>query len=746
MRFRENGLDIIIFPPGGEKIAPNGNSKTRVSITNQKHEAGVRLEVSLDLNSQLQQWCKKHSHKITIGYLQSQEIEFLWDIPLQATPGTYNYNLKIAFLRSTSFYSFQPKRRQLTILPTIVQPHINNIEPSFAITPASSSTKPITLSSRETLNLEIDVHNRSNRTDKFRISTDLEDAWYIIRYPETIKRVGAIDGTDALNLNPGEEGKINLCIHPPADTVAGNYKPEIKLHSLNYPELFLKKIAYLNIPPQYLLQVELQTILNKVSYKQGQYQITLTNQGNTFREINLKAESSDEDECCEYYLEKSSVRIPPNKTVEVKLKVQPHSKQKRPLLAAKQFNFQVDLTDKNNQPLPKNLPLKSSLFWRSRPLWQLVLLFALALGIISGCAWGIWWLFLKPKPQPKITLKSEKNEYQYGGTIAVDWMVENPESINKIVIFDSNLGAGNFNTKCYYFNDKLSPKNCTLIDRVNLPRNCQTNKNIIHCSQDIFHHAKDVKSYLFKIQAITNNRETIEQETTINILERPILEVLESLNTSKTEYKPTESIKLTFEVSDINNLVGEDRIFLLVNNQPQEEPIITQENIGQFCSQTLSDRYLCTMNIPQLPEGKYTLGIELQYDSDGRIDNKPKRFVKQEPIIVKTPIRLNYFKINNSDSGTLEVEVDTPITVSWSVTGKNAKVNINCIGGQLGLEGKKNLNVAEGITQSCTLEISDEEGKSVLTRTLGVKVKERPKPEPEEPKTPEPIIEDHFEL
>ncbi len=748
MSFQENGLDISIFPPKGESIAPNNKSTITVIIENQKHENGVQLQVSLALNSQLQKWCKNPSQKITISHQQSQEVKFSWKIPIEAPPGTYYYNLRIEFLRSTSFYSFQPKRRQLTVLVPQIKPQVNdNIEPSFNITPASSSTQPITLSPRGTVNLEIDVHNRSKKVDDFRISTDLEANWYTIHYPESIKRVGAIDGNNTLSLNPNKEGKIYLNINPPADIVAGNYKPEIKLHSLNSPELFLKKIVYLHIPPQYSLQAELQSILNKVSYKKGQYKIILTNQGNTFRTIEIDAKSSDEDEHCEYFLEPSSVRIAPNKTIEANLEVQPKSKQKRPFLRTKQFNFQLDLIDKNNQPLPKNLPLKGILHWRSRPLWQLILLLIVALGLVGGVAWLIWEI-LKPEPV-KITLKAEKTDIIYNpqksANVAVNWTVQNYNNIENLMIFDKERPEDRINTRCYYFDENINKNNCTLINQNNLPRNCNIQNNTVGCSNVIFYHAQDLKNYTFKLQAFKKKGKTIEKETEepIKILPRPTLEVFEPLKISpiKSKYSPNDPLKLTFEVSDIKkHFVEEDRVFLLINGERQKPAIISQQNISDYCSPSISDRYLCYSNTTIAEDGKHTLGIELQYNSDGRIDNKPKRYTIPEPIIVQTPIKLEYFKINNSDSGTLEVEADTQIIVSWSVKGKNAQVNIDCLGGQLGLKDRRNLNVAEGITQRCTLEISNEEGKAILKRTLGVKVKERPKPQP--PSPPPVIIQD----
>ena len=729
MSFIENGLEISIFPPDGEQITPNSNNITKVNITNKQHQLGIRLGVSLNLKAELKSWCKKRQHNITVGYQKSQEVEFIWDIPLEAAAGTYNYYLSIEFLRSTSFYSFQPKVRQLTILPTIVVPQVSKIEPSFAIAPASSSTQPITLSSKEALSLEIDVHNRSNKTDNFRISTDLESAWYTIRYPEAIKKIGVIDGDNALNLNPQEKGKINLQIIPPPGTVAGNYKPEIELHSLNSPDLFLKKIVYLNIRAEYLLSVELNNIINRVDRKKGQYNILLTNEGNTFRKLEFKVQSSDENEYCEYFLAKSSIAIPPNKTVENKLEIQPNSKQKKSFFSTKEFNFQVDLIDKNNYPLPKNIPLKSNLLLRSRPLWQLILLLLLVAGVLSVSIWGIWQLLFPVRSQPKITFKPEKVAYPYGKTIALEWNIENYQNISTVKLFDKALGIENINTQCYLLDRESPSKNCVPITPEKLPDNCQIDKKVVSCSNVIFPHAKEVKDYTFDLQATTKQGDPIDQETKVSILPKPTLKIFEPLKVSATEYQPTEQISLSFEVSKVNNLLGEDKIFLLINNERQAEPSITRKNVDKVCTKSISDRYLCSINIPQLSEGKYTIGIELQYDADGRKDREPEQFTLPEQIVVKTPIVLNYFKINDSDSGTLEVEPNTPITVSWSITGNNAKVNLDCVGGQLGLQGIKTLNVPEGTTQTCTLEILDESGKSIDRRTLGVKVAEPKQPE-----------------
>ncbi len=759
MSFQENGLYITIFPPKGEEIAPTKTNKTVVNITNKTHEGGIRLEVSLDLPLELKTWCKNSSRNVTIGYQKSQEIEFLWDIPPQAIPGTYNYNLRIRFLRSTSFYAFQPKRRQLTILRTRIKPQISNIEPSFAITPASSSTKPITLSSGEILNLEIDVHNRSKNVDNYRISTDLDNSWYTIHYPEALQRVGAIDGNEALNLNPNQQGKVHLTINPPADIVAGNYKPEIALYSLNSPDLFLKKILYLNIPPQYLLEAELQTILNKVSYKKGQYKINLINRGNTFRAIDLRAYSSDEDECCEYYLKPASVRIPPNKTIEVELEVKPNSKQKRPFISTKQFNFQVDLIDPKEHPLPKTLPLKSSLFWRSRPLWQTVLLLLLAVGFIGGVGWFIWKKITAKKPTVELTLTPEKNKYYYDGDpIAVNCTIKNRETINKIIIFDQERVAKDINnTKCYVFKQELEQENCYLIDKFISPQNntpdrsygeCVANNDkIISCSGVIFNHAQKVKDYTFKLKSFGINQapQVITSET-VSILQIPTLEVLEPLKVfpDKDLYRPRERIELKFEVSDIeNNFVGEDKIFLIVNDQRRQAPIISKQNINQFCSKVHTNSYSCKISISDLRDGKHSLEIEFQHDPDahGQIKKKLERHTIPKQIIVKTPIKLNYFTVDGSSNPAIEVEPDTLIRISWSVTGNNLEVSLGeCGHGTFGSRGEKYITVPEKQTLACILTASDESGQKTQLGQIKVRAKEKPKPEPPI------IIQDPFNL
>lgn len=726
MRFRENGLEITIFPPNGEEIAPGSNSTTKVNIINHQHQLGIKLQVSLNLKAHLQSWCKKHQYSITIGYRQSQEVEFIWNIPIEAVAGIYNYYLNVRFLNSTSFSSFQPKVRQLTVLPTIVAPQINNIEPSFTISPASSSTQPIILSSKD-LNLEIDVHNRSNKTDNFRVSTDLELAWYAIRYPEVFENMGVIDGANALNLNPREKGQINLQITPPPGTVAGNYKPEIKLHSLNSPDLFLKKIIYLNILAEHILEAELKNILNRVSHKKGQYNIRLTNKGNTFRKIKLEVRSSDEDECCEYFLSQSLVKIPPDKTVETKLEVQPNSQQKKSFFKAKEFNFQVDLIDSNNYPLPKNLPLKSNLQVRSRPLWQLILLLLLIVGVLGVSAWGIWRLLFYPQPEPKIiSFEPEKVEYPYGKSIALEWTLENYQQISSVEIYDKAIEDDRNNRKCYYFNETSPDKDCIQLTTKQESENCNIARTVVSCS-DIFPHAKSVKEYTFKLEAKSDRRQPIIEEAKLSILPKPTIKIFEPITVSSTEYKPEEPNSLSFEVSNIDNLVGEDKVFLLINNKRQAEPVITPENISEVCTKSINDRYACTINIPQLSVGEYTLGIELQHDDDGRKNLEPKQFIVSQPIVVQIPIELKYFKINDKDDGTIEEEANTPIIVSWSVTGSNAKVNLDCVGGQLDLQGTTRLNVPEGSSQTCNLEVLDKSGKSIIRKSLTVEVAE---PEP----------------
>lgn len=743
MSFQENGLEISIFPPKGEEIAPAGDGITTVIIKNQQHRKGIQIEISLDLPSELQSWCRNSNHKIAIGYQKSQEIKFLWNINPQAIPGTYNYNLRLRFLKSTSFYTVQPKLRQLTILRTKVKPQIDNIEPSFAITPSSSSTKPIILSSRDILTVEIEVHNRSKNVDNYRISTDLENSWYTIRYSETIKRVGAIEGNEALNLNPNQQGKIHLTINPPADTVAGNYKPEITLYSLNYPDLFLKKILYLNIPPKYLIQAELQTILNKVSYKKGQYKINLDNQGNTFRVIDIRVYTSDEDECCEYYLEPSSARIPPNKTIEIKLEVKPDSKQKRPFLSTKQFNFQVDLIDRKGHPLPKNLPLKSNLFWRSRPLWQTILLFFIALSCVGVAAWFIWKTITTKEPKPELTLTPEKSTYYYEGEpITVDWTVKyfgksnKPESIDRVLIFDRELGASHSNTKCYYFDEQLNYQNCTLISASDSNNNCQTKKNTI-CHQDKFIHAKNVKEYTLKMQAFDRRNEIIDEQTTkIAILPRETFEVIEPITISppKSKYKPTDSIELKFKVSQFNSLKERDKISLFINDEVKT--IINSQNREEYCS-ALSNDYQCTIEISPLKDGEHNLRIETEYDPDGLIKAEPKNISIPKQIIIQTPIEFIFFKINGKSNPQIEVKPKETIQVEWSVKGKGVTANISCIPENIRSSGTKNIEILPGRSETCTLTASDTHGNSITPKNITVFRKEEPKPEPP---PPQPII------
>jgi hypothetical protein len=165
------------------------------------------------------------------------------------------------------------------------------------------------------------VNNRSDRVDRFWLTVpDLEETWFTVRYPESLEQVGLVVAGDGLDLNPGAKGEITLLLNPPLQARAGSYFPTLRVQSANNPDLMLLDIVYLQVLPTYLLSVELRTLIGKVRRMAGLFEVRLTNQGNTVREVIIRAITLEEEELCSYTLEPTQVQILPGSTANACLR------------------------------------------------------------------------------------------------------------------------------------------------------------------------------------------------------------------------------------------------------------------------------------------------------------------------------------------------------------------------------------------------------------------------------------------
>lgn len=431
-------LAIIRNPSGEITVVAGEDFQLCVTVSNQGNQSAV-IEVSIGEESPaVHSWCLMPRDRLTLGPQQSGEVVFQFAVPPQALPGAYQYALVVDSPQHYPEETPITYNQSVQVLPP-VQAAVRINDPTFAIQPATTSDQPVVLQPGQLLEVLVQVHNRSDRVDRFRLTCpDLAPNWYSIRYPEGLDTPGLVVTAAGLDLNPGARGQILLLLKPPIEALAGQYSPTIRLYSANHPDLVLLDLVYLQIQPVYFLSVELRTLVGTVRKAFGQFEVKLTNDGNTERQIRLSVLGVDEEGICEYRLEPGQEWIlPPKTSATADLRVQPVKWWRRPILGgARPLNFLIELEDTQQYALPTDR-LHGTLLWEARPWWQLWVLVLAGLGTLATIALLVWLFLLKP-PAPARVLEfaPEAATYQESDRefIRLRWRVSQPQQIQAIRI------------------------------------------------------------------------------------------------------------------------------------------------------------------------------------------------------------------------------------------------------------------------------------------------------------------------
>jgi len=288
-------LAFSISPSGDHSAVAGDSFEVSVTVFNRGDRSAL-VDVFLDQTAQVRQWCADPSERLALAAGQSNEVLFRFQVPPQTLPATYAYQLVID--SSQHYPEDTPIQisKRLQILPrsgTAVQVK----DPTLTLQPVTRSTQPVLLQPGATLEVQVQVHNRSDRVDRFRLTCpDLRREWYTIRYPSGIETPGLITSGQELKLNPNGKGEILLSITPPLETPAGRYSPTIRLYSSNNPALNLLDVVYVQVAALYQLTAELQTLVSKVRRSPASYRLHLHNGGNTRRNLLLSVSSVDEED------------------------------------------------------------------------------------------------------------------------------------------------------------------------------------------------------------------------------------------------------------------------------------------------------------------------------------------------------------------------------------------------------------------------------------------------------------------
>jgi hypothetical protein len=518
MQAKQSPVALILNPNAMQQsVAPGSTLELYVTVSNQGPQSAV-IDLFIDEASQtLRQWCETPRERLALGPQQSSEVVFRFQIPVQAFPGLYDYVLVVDAPQHYPEDTPIQRPRQIQVLPQ-EQAAVKVNDPTFSLKPVTSPAQPAVLKLGQPLPMQVLVHNRSDRVDRFRVSCpDLEEDWFTVRYAAGLEGPGLLTGNDGLGLNPGAQGPISLLFQPPLNTLAGSYSPTIRVHSSNNPDLVLLDLVYIQIPAFYRLNAELNTLLGKVTRSPGQYELKLTNEGNTIRELSVRAKGRDEEDLCTYTCEPESVRVLPGKTTSISLQVKPTKWWRQPLYGNPlDLNFQIELEDNKQLALPKELP-QGLLIWQPRPWWQLLLLALSVFVAILALVLLIWQIYFKAPEPPKLLPSSFQPDSSQlseaaGDVIQLNWQVLNADQVQKITIAGK---AGPATRTVTYDFSKGIPKD--------LEAQCQTQQKVLTCSH-VATDAKQAGKYVFEIQVFPRNGEPPLTQPTdlIDIKPKPV--------------------------------------------------------------------------------------------------------------------------------------------------------------------------------------------------------------------------------
>ena len=588
-------LAVICNPSGDYAIAAGETFELRVTVSNQGNNSAI-INICLDETSQpLWQWCKISTQHVALETNQSSELIFTIPIPLDTPPGIYSYLLIVD--ASQHYPEENPIQHQakLQILPPI-QSVVRVNDPTFNLLPPSSSTEPLVVPRGATLEIEAVVFNRSHRVDRFRITAiDLPRSWWTIIYPEGFQELGLFVEPDSLALNPQENASIKLQIHPPVTAKAGHHSSTIQLKSVDFPDLVLLDIVYFQIAPVNLIDLELQTILDRVKRTAGKYAVALHNHGNTLREISVTIREARENPWCEYSFIKEPIQLAPYSNKNLDLAIKPKKWWRRPWFGkGVPIKFQINIEDAYQLPLARN-QLTGTLIWEARPWWHLVLLLLSAAGFIGALIFGIWWCFFKPPAPPKIlNFAAESSIYQASNQdfIRLHWKISRPKQIKNIKLVGRSPEGKVISQAVTYDFSKGIPEN--LADFCTLER-------ILNC-RNLLTDARQAGDYIFELTVKSRDRkqaDAILKTNTITIQPLPTPQITQFqatlVNNSKSK---NHLVYLDFAINNYEQLqsiklVGFDRNDVI--NYPTQKYDVEQDVIKElenYC-QTTNQTIIC---------------------------------------------------------------------------------------------------------------------------------------------------------
>ncbi|MEM9005523.1 MAG: hypothetical protein AAGE59_18615 [Cyanobacteria bacterium P01_F01_bin.86] len=739
-------LAVLLSPSGHYAVEAGETFDISLTINNQGSRGAV-IDVYLDETSQeFCQWCSNPYERLALEVGHSSEVRFKVTIPVQTLPGTYDYLIVVD--APNHYPEDTPLRYPATVrvLPP-VKSAVNLNDATFATRPETSCDRPINLQANTPTEVQVIVHNRSNRVDQFRLEiTDLPEDWEQIIYPEGLGELGLIIDTDHLALNPGVKGLIRLVITCPQAVPAGRYLATLRLRSANEPDLVLMDMLYFEVAAIYDLQVQAEAVIRQVKRQAALFNLNITNAGNTAREITLSPKEDREDPLFNYALEPAQLRIPSMTTAQATLTAHPAGMRRRAWIGrGRQITFRLEVEDHHQLPLPE--ATVAELLWERRPWWHMALVLLLAAGVVSLAVGLIWWLFLRPPAPPKVNVfgATASTYYQQRGDfVRLNWQIANPQQIQTLELrSQAEQGAIATPPITYDLSAGLPPE---------LADHCVLEKQL-SCS-NILTGARQPGSYQFTLTVLSKRDRTQPITATtsaIAVLPTPPPEILtfattqprywEALAPALPTSEPTSSaptsntVALNWRITFTEPLSHLTLVGRLADGEPLASPQrydLTEdlpEALEEDC--TLTDTELTCRALPTNARTVGTYIFELSVFTSDR--QEPIATAATEPTrIVPAPVRIANFTLNGETApakyqillspATEDPPVaETPektIQLAWQVVGgPYTQVEILPSPGSVSLEGTLAYPLTTNTQEVVTLQVTSVSGEQI-TRSV----------------------------
>jgi hypothetical protein len=713
MQIANNPLFIEDLSVEANEIIRGTTAKRDIIVINlgdKKADIDIWIAVGDTKSEALLRWCTfSRSNPLRLEPKEKCEVTLFFEVPPQANPGLYNYDILIEAPFQYPDKLFR-RPQQLRVSRSDREGEWDT-EPGFTLQPLTSSTNPYLLQAGDKLGIKVIVENRSKRVDRFYLACpELTHEWYSVRYPESsIETAGVVQETDGLQLNPGNTGEITLLLHPPQFTLAGNYFPTVRLISSNREDLVLLDVVYLQLLSDERLDIQLRPFLLKIPTQDGRFEVELTNQGNITREIAIAA--SDREELFSYTPEFPAVLLTPKSTSNILFKLQPRKWWRRPFWGkALEFNFDIGLENNHvllrpeplkPSALPKELP-QGTLIWEPRPWWQFLLPFLLLLlvllGMFSVGAFLLWQKFLvHPKidrlePVAKVYQEIADQPINLNLTLRKwrtwewrNWKIKNISKLSTVkIIPQSREGTGKIIS--YSYNDLL--------------KFCQPVDTRLNC-KNIPTETKKAGEYTFQIEVYSQDQnkpaDTKETDTiAIQPIDTPtIIQFYPSSQVYRKNLK--EQVVLSWKISH------PDRIQNLILTQQSNNASPVKKTFIR-CNPQNSQTQELTANTDSIEkiEGREFLvcqGIATNVTQPGNYIFKLEVFSKQNPsqasdtkqtdtiTIQASPVPKVIGKILPNKS---TYEYQEPVFLSWQLTNPSQIKELKIV--QQGSDGSTILN------------------------------------------------------